>query len=397
MKHKKRSKKKQVHPPPPAPEEQALVTSLLQDFRSTDPAKIAARVPDSRHAQILIDKLPLEDEAAIPLLMAMKEAFKDKQVHKTVKRALFKLKKRGAPVEKLYADKYRPPTILKPAQKDEHKAYLGPEDTRGFRSVMILLHRGMKGVDMGVGLVSEGHGIEQFLFGTFSKKRSKETKEYISQEAGPLVETSLSHAFTVLESAYQSHLNIHPEAPSDYLELRPWLLDNASLLDRPAVYDFMPEQSVSGVILTDSQLETLFQHKLMEAKRIEFEILRPFMKDILEVKDSPILLTEAQKSERVSSIKEKCMDELFPAPKRTLLKRWLEEMAYVFFKLEEEKYAELSLSAARAMDQEGTILRKNPVIQLLLDRSLDFYMDKVQETASEKGQRDGSTPGIILP
>ena len=121
------------------------------------------------------------------------------------------------------------------------------------------------------------------------------------------------------------------------------------------------------------------------------------MKDILEVKDSPILLTEAQKSERVSSIKEKCMDELFPAPKRTLLKRWLEEMAYVFFKLEEEKYAELSLSAARAMDQEGTILRKNPVIQLLLDRSLDFYMDKVQETASEKGQRDGSTPGIILP
>jgi len=81
VKHKRRSKKKQVHPPPPAPEEQALVTSLLQDFRSTDPAKIAALVPDSRHAQILIDNLPLEDEAAIPLLMAMKEAFKDKQVN----------------------------------------------------------------------------------------------------------------------------------------------------------------------------------------------------------------------------------------------------------------------------------------------------------------------------
>ena len=99
----------------------------------------------------------------------------------------------------------------------------------------------------------------------------------------------------------------------------------------------------------------------------------------------------------LGSIKEKCMDELFPAPRRTLLKRWLEEMAYVFFKLEEEKYAELSLSAARAMDQEGTILRKNPVIQLLLDRSLDFYMDKVQEAASEKEQRNGSAPGIIIP
>jgi hypothetical protein len=289
------------------------------------------------------------------------------------------------------------PAVLRPAQKDKPLAYLGPVETRGFRSVVILLHRDMTGVDMGVGLVSDEHGIQHFLFTNVSKKRAKETKEHILQEAGPLVETSLSHAFTVLEAAYQCHLVIHPQAPSDYLEIRPWLLENVAILDRPAIYDFMPELAVSDEILTDSQLEKLFQHKLMGAKLIEFESLRPFMKEILEVENSPIFLTEAQKSERQRNIKEKCMDALFPAEKRSLLKRWLEEMAYVFFKLEEKKYAELSLAAARHMDQENSILRKNPVIQLLLDRSLDFYMDKIQEMAGEEKQGDDSAPGIILP
>jgi hypothetical protein len=34
---------------------------------------------------------------------------------------------------------------------------------------------------------------------------------------------------------------------------------------------------------------------------------------------------------------------------------------------------------------------------LLLDRSLDFYMDKIQEMAGEEKQGDASAPGIILP
>jgi hypothetical protein len=398
VQHKKRSKKKQVLPPRLATEEQALVTSLLREVGLTDPAEIAARIPDSRHAQIMIEKLPLEGEFAIPLLMALDAAFEDKQVHKSIKRALFKLKNRGAAVEKFYVDSRPPsPAILRPAQKDKPQAYLGPVETKGFRSVLILLYRDMKGVDMGVGLVSDEHGIQHFLFTNVSKKRAKETKEHIFQEAGPLVETSLSHAFTVLEAAYQCHLAIHPQAPSDYLEIRPWFLENVAILDRPAIYDFMPEQAVSDEILTDSQLEKLFQHKLMDAKLIEFESLRPFMKEILETENSPIFLTEGQKSERQRNIKEKCMDALFPIEKRSLLKRWLEEMAYVFFKLEEKKIAELSLAAARRMDQENTILRKNPVIQLLLDRSLDFYMDKIQEMAGEEKQGDASAPGIILP
>jgi hypothetical protein len=398
VQHKKKSKKKRpARPSLLAPEEQAHITSLLQDFRNTDPAEIVAHVPDSRHAQFLIEILPLEHEDSIPLLVALKGVFNDKHVGKAVKRAVFKLKKRGIPTEAFYEEKSPAPTILKPVQKDSPAAYLGPLDSGGFRAIMISLPRSMKGADVGVGIVSDEQGIQQFLFTNFSKKRAKEMKDYLLQEVGLLVETSLSHAATILEDAYRRHQEHHSEAPQDYLELRPWLLENVSLLECPVIYNFMSEPSVSEGILTKSRVEKLFRHELARSWLIEFEPIKPFVEDIIKVDASPIVLTEAQKSTRITQIKAKALEVLFPVGKRELLMRRFEELAYIFFKLDEEEYAKLSLAAARIMGEQCTVLRTNPVIEFLLDRSLDFYMDASKDRVDDEDQRADSSPSIILP
>jgi len=399
MPRKKRSKKKNpAHPSLLTPEEESTVTSLLQEFSNTDPNEIATRVPDSRHAQALVEQLCMVDDPSIPLLLALKDGFEDKQVRKAVKRAIFKLKQRGVSVEELLESK-SPLPILKPPQEEKPAAYIGPiSDTFGSRAVLITLHRTMKGQHIGMGFVSDQDGIYQFLYGAFSKKRTMEMRDHLSKKAGPLVGTSLAHAATILEDAYQRHLELHPDAPSDYLELRPWLLENTSLLDRQYINDFIPEDQVVNKILTDSQLGELFKHKLMEAWLVEFERLRPVMEELIKADDSPIVLTEGQKSDQSKRIKEKCMDELFPDSERALLKRRLEEMAYIFFKLEEETFSRLCLDAARTMDQEDNLLQKNPVIEFLVERSLDFYMNVAQGGPPEdKKPTESSSPSIIIP
>ncbi len=397
MKRKKKSKKKTAHPSLLASEE-VLVTSLLKDFRNTAPSKIVTRIPDSRLAQILIERLPLHDEPSVPLLSAINDGFKDKQVHKAVKRALFKLKKMGVPVKDFNSEKSTTPTILKPPQEEKPVVCIGPViDMAGSRAVLIVLHRPMKGHDVGLGIVSDEDGIQQYLFGTYSKKRTKTVKDHLSQVAGPLVETSLSHSFTILENAYRRHNELNSDPPADYLELRPWLVENVSLFDKPVIYDFMPEEPAPDFILTGSQLEKLFEHNLMKKWLIDFEDLKPFMEDTLKVDDSPIVLTEAQKSDRSREIKKKCIEELFPAPKRDLLRHRLEEMAYIFLKLGEEEYSEISLAAARTMVQGNTILTINPVIEFLLERSQNFYSDAMAEFAKGQKPLDSPSPRILLP
>jgi hypothetical protein len=397
MRPKKKSKKKKPAPPSLPAQEETLVTSLLQDFEDSDPAQVVARLPDSRLARVFVERLPLNDDSTIHVLTAIHQGFQDKQVRKAIKRALFRLEKRGVAVEGFREEKDSTTAVFIPAERKKPVAHLGPIDSNGFRAVLIELHRAMKGVDLGVGLISDEHGIQQFIFANFSKKRTRQMKEDLSRDVGPLVETSLAHAATVLEKAYGRHTEIHSNAPTEYLEVRPWLLENVSLLDRPIIYDSLPEGSVPEGTVNGSQLEKLFQHSLLEFWIDDLESLKPFMEDILKLDDSPLLLNDAQKADRAGEIKKKGIEKLFPLFKRALLKYRLEEMAYLFFKLEDEESSRLALAAALTAEQEDTVLKPNPLIEFLFDRSLNFYMDSAKKATKEADTKDDVSSGIILP
>jgi hypothetical protein len=398
MRRNKKPKKKKPDHPSLLKSEETLVTSLLEDFKNADPAEIAARIPHSHLAGIFLERLPLDNEFPVPLLLALDEAFKDKKVHKLVKRILFRLKQKGVPIDESFPQRASHDTILIQTQKEEPAAYIGPiAGTIGSRAVLIVLQSAVKGYQAGIGLVSEAEGILQFLYGPFSKKRLKEIKGSLSQEAGPLVETSLSHAATILEIAYRRHMEVHSDAPSQYPELRPRLLENVTLLDRPIIYDFVSEIPGDGT-LSDSQLGKLFAHNLMESWLIDFEDLKPFMEDILKVEGSPIVLSDAQKADQIRQVKDKSIEELFPGPKRALLKHNLEEMAYFFSKLDQGEYSRVALTAARNLDEEDTILRKNMVIEFLLERSMQYYMDLAgEEHVEDETMEPDDSPRIILP
>lgn len=398
MQRNKKPMKKKTDHPSLLKSEETLVSSLLEDFKNADVAEIVARIPHSHLAGIFLERLPLDNEFPVPLLIALDEAFNDKKVHKLVKRILFRLKQKGVPVDESFPQRASHDAILTRTQKEDPVAHIGPiAGTIGSRAVLIVLQSAVKGYQAGIGLVSETEGILQFLYGPFSKKRLKEIKGSLSQEAGPLVETSLSHAATILEIAYRRHMELHSDAPSQYPELRPRLLENATILDRPIIYDFVPEIPGDGT-LTDSQLGKLFAHNLMGSWLIDFEDLKPFMEDILKVEGSLIVLSDTQKADQVRQIKEKSIEGLFPGPRRALLKHNLEEMAYFFYKLDQDEYSRMALTAARNLDEEDTILRKNMVIEFLLERSMQYYMD----LAGEEGAEDeilelDDSPRIILP
>ncbi|MBW1902062.1 MAG: hypothetical protein JRJ20_10550 [Deltaproteobacteria bacterium] len=183
MRRKKKPKtKKPLQPTVLTPEEKSSVTSILKKFDNADPAELVAMLPDARHAQAIIDQVCMGKAPSVPLLLALKDGFEDKRVHKAVKRALFKLRQKGISVEEYLKPEGTPSLILKAPQKEKPAAYVGPVlNMFGSRAVLITHFRGTKSRHMGMGIASDEEGIHEFLYGIFSKKRTKEMKDLLSR------------------------------------------------------------------------------------------------------------------------------------------------------------------------------------------------------------------------
>ncbi len=381
-----------------SPSEVAFVNALIKEVENLTPSEIISRISSPNIARIFIERLPLESKAFLSLLVALDSYFKEKSVKKAIKRALFRLDKAGVEIREFYeqSQEIKGPVVLNTAYREDPFAYLGPIGMKGYRSFLVVMPRGADGQDIGIGIISDEEGIHQFVSGKFSKKRIKEMKEGLSKEAGPLIETSLSHAASVLEQAYSCQPEFKSDAASNYLDFRPRLLEKTSPIERPIIYDFMTENSPDR-LLTYSQVKKLFDHSLMESWLIDPEELRPFIEEIVNLEESPIVLSRAQKSDQAAKIKEKGLLSLFPLSRQGLLKNRLEEMAYYFLRTSQEEYAGLSFAASLSLGEEGPV-QKSQVIEFLFDRSIAFYMNSVRENSETGAKKKESQPKkIIIP
>ena len=397
MLKRKRAKKKRPHNSPSlSPEEEVLLNSLLEDLRNIGLDRLDEQIPSPQLAHALVERIPADDPGFVDLLLAIRDAFDQKEIQKAIKKTIYRFKQRGIALPDLDPPNGPSPHIVK-AEKVEPSSYIGPIDRVGSRGVFVVLPQIPKGADVGMGVVNDEKGITQFFFGRFSKRRMREVKDLFFENTPHMVKTSISHIATILERSHSLNEHALRDSSSDYLHLRPWILENVSLLDRSAIYDFMPLRGVSEEILSESRLHRLFEHELMKSWIMDREEIMPLMERVLEAKESRILVSEAQKSEHIKGIREKGVAQLFPDPKRLIIKHRLEEMAYIFLRLDDEEYATISLSAAISLDKKDTLLGANPFLRAMLERSLAFYIEASREINESKGRERDSSSGIIMP
>ena len=397
MAKRKKPKKKKPHTASLlSQEQQTKLTTLLKDVKNLSNANVTEQIASPELAQAFVERLPTQDPEAIPALLAVKEAFPQKNVQKAIKKTIFKFKQKGISLPDLEPEK-GPPIVGRRLDVADPSAFLGPIDGTGSRGVLLILPQIPKGVEVGMGAVSDELGFIQFFVGTYSKKQLQEVKKIFFSSFDRAVETPISHAATLLERAYSKSKEGLNELSRGYLQLRPWILENVSLLEQSAIYDFIPTDSISEPSLTTSQIEKLFSHELMKTWIIDPDKLKPLMEDIQRVKESRILVSDAQKTDQINEAKRKTISEVYSEGKRLLMKGRLEEMAYFFFKLEEEEMAGLSLAAARSLDERDSPLFVNPFLEAMVERSLSFHMQAARETQESGGGAPDSPSKIIIP
>jgi hypothetical protein len=390
-------KTKKKKPPalrPLSAEEQTAVDGLLKGIETLPQEEAVEVLRSPRAATAFIERLPLHSPSILPLLFSLNKRFPEKEVQKALRKVLFKLKQMGSPVPDFGHEEERG-VLSKPLLKEASFARIGPVDGSGTRPIFFALPQAPAGFDVGLGVVGDELGILHFLAGRYSKKRMRDLENHLREETEgtPMVETSLSHVATILEEAYQETKE-KGKVPPEYLTIRPVLLERAPLLHHPVIYDHLSEEETHPAALTDSQLEKLFGHPLMGSWLIEPSEVKDLAESILKVRESPIFLSEAQKRDRIRILEEEWIDEIYPAQRRGKLRRRLEEIAYIFLKQEDPEYARLALRAGKSLMEESPS-RRNPVLLLLLERSLSLFMEA--DPAASKGGGREAPPSILLP
>jgi len=273
------------------PEEQRSLDALLGDLSQLDPSRLADQTPGPHFAEALVEKLPTGDPETPRILLGLRTLFHEKSLQKAIKKAAFRLRQKG-----IVLPEQQDPTVPVPktgkAAESDILAYVGPIDGTGSRPVFVSVPQMPAGVDVAVGVVNDEEGIIEFAFTRHSKKRMKEIKEIFFSKLPHMVETTLSHAAAVLERAYQAKGPGLNESARAYLHFRPWLLQHSARIERPVVYDFLPPDTISSDLLTESQIKRLFAHELMASWMTDLKSLRSLIAEIRKAEESRLFISK---------------------------------------------------------------------------------------------------------
>ena len=371
------------------PEEQGLLDGLLRDLSRVDPSRLAEEARGPQFAEALVARLPITDPQTPRILLGLRSSFHEKSVAKAIKKAAFRLRQKGFV---LPDDQDAEIPVLKTYTQGESdiSAYLGPIDGTGSRPVFISVPQMPAGVDVAVGVVNDEGGIIEFAFTRHSKKRMKGIKDLFFSNLPSMVETTLSHAADVLERAYQAKEPGVSDPARAYLQFRPWLREHTSEDERPEAYRLLPPETISSDLLTESQLQRLFEHEFMASWIIDPTSLRPVIEDIRKAEESRIFISEGQRLEHIRRIKYEGIPKLFTETRKLRLKYRLEEMAYVFLKSTEENLGRLCLAAASSLAEKESPIKVNLFIQYLMERSLAYYLKNLTRPEKSSDQQSQS-------
>jgi hypothetical protein len=325
------------------------------------------------------------------LLMGVMETMDEKQVIKSIKRTLYKLKQKGVKWEEK-AQKKTP--ILKLPKPAEPQGYLGSIDTTGSRIIVIGKPQPLRGLLVIFSIVNDLEGIQEFNLKGFSKKSFNEfIKDSLASAEFPIVTAPGAYCIHILKEAASLTQSLSKPLPQGYHDAESECKDIVWDYPAPLIYQYIKEDEVidSAHILKDS----INLHKIMPFAtwHIPAPEVQKYAARITETQQSKIVLRPDQKEARLNAIYRGALEDLFPEEKRFLWKRRLEEVAYVLLKTGKENEARASLSAAIDLNNPFSTIEPNPFIWNLVLKSIYILL----EEEHEKKEEEKKTSLIVTP
>jgi hypothetical protein len=337
---------------PPAADDAALAAAGV-DGDEADPGvllPLAGRTAELDRAIVArLTRAPsAAGAAALQHIAAGATARGWKVVVKDVRRALYRFTQRGVavPAAPPAAATTRPAT---PALE----GHLSPIDGRGDRLLWLVRPRREGGVLVMTGVLNEPEGLRDVTLAEMARKTLRRmgedmrTRHHLRMVRAPgaYVDALLSQGFARARAAGIGGIGEYPThrarlTSADPAPLEPPLI--ARLSDAPAV---APE--------TAADVTTLLAEPEFATWPLDRPVLAPYLAELEGVRESPLVLSQAQQQERARAIVAKAVGEIFAGATAAAYRRRLEEMAYYFHASARPAAAAAACATAAAIAAAG--------------------------------------------
>jgi hypothetical protein len=318
--------------------------------------------------------------------LAEMEAGATGTVRREIRRALFKLHQHG--IEPLVTASAQS-AVVSPAEPNV-SAIISPIDGEGARLVWLYKARAQGGLSRLQGLTAERDGLVGANLTHITRRELREERRDIERRSSiKLVDADYRLADFMLCDAYRRTPEARRGQVGNFLALRAEILAGSPATDyHHPVYD-----EFSDTLGQEPSVELLKEPEL-GGWVIEQAELKPYLEEIAEIRQSPLVLNKYQQEERVNAVVAKAVEQHFAGAPGVLMRRRLEDTAYYLARTGRTNAARWAASAA-ARIRNGEALGRIPLFVQYVMRSMGLALSE-QQAQTEQQPRLIMTPAEAM-
>jgi hypothetical protein len=312
-------------------------------------------------------------------LLAEMEVGASGTLRREIRRALFKLRQHGIEPP---APAARTPMAV-PAGEANVSAIISPIDAAGSRLVWLIKARSQGGLSRLQGLTSEDEGLVGANLTHVSRRELREERQEIERRSSvKLIDADYRLADFMLCEAYRRTPPSRLGQVGNFLALRAEILAAAPPTDyRHPIYEEFAatlDQEPSVDLLKEPEVAWI----------IPESELKPYLDEIQQIRQSPLVLNQYQQQERVEAVVGRALEQLLGGERGELMRRRLEDTAYYLARTGRLKAAQWAASAA-ARIRDGQPLGRIPFFVQYVMRSIGMVL-------SEQREQEQQQPRLIM-
>lgn len=341
---------------------QSILPSLNKDIEKDEKLiDLLSNVTDPKIAHVLSKILSVTHE---------------KRLKKAIRRSLYRLKSKGVLINEI---PFEGEPIFKPLPIEPPKAFINNYDFYWDRTLILGIPSTSKPPIYLFSLLNDNDGLVNFGARIFLKKEFWEFLEDLKKESQtPLIEIDPHYAAFLLIEAYQLSVK-KGGPPKSFYQFRPEIERIKKDFDKPLIYSYLNLGDFEYNDILARKGGELLNKDIFKSWYIEEGLIRPYVDEVLRAKESKLILNEAQRNERLMSIYEKALFELFSGERRLIYKRRLEETAYFLMKIGMEQEAKISLAIAMDLEKPLNRFQSNQFLLQLVVRSIHGFLEEIYE------------------
>jgi len=364
-------------------EQWGVTLARLQDH-SLPLTEIEARIGQDPAADValaaLLGDYPTQEAAQV--LIAWEPKTNAKSLRREIHRSLYKLSQKGVRTERPAQEQTRP--VLTPI---EPEGYLSSMDGHGDRLVWLIKPKVGGGLHYLSALVNEPEGTRYVEGAEVTRKGFRLMRQDLSDRHQiTMLEAPWRYCDALMYEGYERATARDGKEVESYLALRSHLIATPA---QPVAVPLPANLDLEAIAADESLLATsvqLFEEPQMQRWLLDHDQAHVYIDQITQAQESPLVLNRYQQQDRIQTIIEKAISEVFSAENSLSYARRLEEAALHLAASGRLEAAKRAVAVALALKRSERGGKGIPFCEELVRQSIAMHYHEERQQEQEEAQ-----------